>query len=127
MDLAESVCYTSESIAVVPAWPSVLDGAKHGVEGDGRVDCKEDIVRDDKHLERTGCADPPRLLFSVPVESIHEDDRDNVAARDSQRDLVIERVVERVKGDRERASPCSFIRGRRKSWRKIVWWELELR
>lgn len=73
----------------------------HGIECPGRVDGKEDVVKDDKGEEGAGLADRPGLLAAGEVEAGEGLDSDGVDSGNGQGHLGVESGGEEVVGDVE--------------------------
>lgn len=88
VNLAERVGDAREAVSRVDPRPDARDCLAHGDERSERKEREENVVQHDKRLEGSRRADPPWLIEVVPsIVRVEEEDRDNVACRDSQRKL----------------------------------------
>lgn len=101
VDAADGVDETSETFRTEGAHERAADGTEHADEGPGGVDGEEDIVGNDKPVERPGLADSPGLLAGRLVVDVEELGGNGVDGSDGQRDLGVQPGVVNIIGDVE--------------------------
>ena len=106
MHLAEGVCRSSQAVlsaqsgpvlakghALMVTGPGVSQSADHADKGEGGEDGEEDVVQDDKGLERTRLGDGPGLVAAVSVDLVHDDGGGSIQGANGNGHLPVERVV----------------------------------